>query len=313
MKAKIIIITIFLFTALHFQSYSQGYHQLINDSIYWDIAYAESTYICPGFSDDTPRRFYFNGDTVILNGLVYYQMKYNQFIELDGEGPNCGPFAIDTISSLANWATIREDTLNQKVYRYNYWNDEEVLIFDFSLNQGDTFHSDDLGADITVDTVYQYITEDGVERKYLGFSGEYYEGFMLEGIGGPQGPFNEPIWPFLWEYGGYLYCSESNDGINILYGPCDDFITGIDTHSGRIGKFEVYPNPFTDFIRIDCNNEIRFISLINLSGLVIESRMIDSKTVFFETSRLKSGMYFIDAIDNSKQHYRSKLIKINSL
>jgi hypothetical protein len=311
MKAKILL-SIIIFIGSTFHSLSQNYIKLINDSIYWDIAYAESTYICPGFSDDTPRRFYFNGDTVIDNGLVYHQMKYNQFIELDGEGPYCGPFAIDTVSFLANWATIREDTLNQKVYRYNSWNDTEDLIFDFSLNQGDTFQIEGFG-DIIADTVYQYITDDGIARKYIEFTGDCYEGYMLEGIGGPQGPFNDPIWPCLWDYGGYQYCIESKNGVGILFGPCDDFITGIDTHSGRINNFEVYPNPFTDFIRIDCNNEIRFISLINLSGLIIESRMIDSKTIFFETSRLKSGMYFIDAIDNGNQHHRSKLIKINSL
>lgn len=311
MKAKIILTTILIIGSI-FQSMSQNYIKLINDSIYWDIAYAESTYICPSFSDDTPRRFYFDGDTVIHNGLVYHQMKYYQFIELDGEGPNCGPFAIDTISTLANWVTLREDTLNQKVYRYNDWDESEELIFDFSLNQGDTFYIESFG-DIIVDTVYQCITQDGVERKYIGFIDDDYYGYMIEGIGGPQGPFNEPIWPYLWEYGGYPYCIEFKNGINILFYPCDDFITSIETHSGRISKFEVYPNPFTDFIRIDCSNEIRFISLIDLSGLVIESRMIDSKTVFFETSRLKSGMYFIDATDNSNQHYRSKLIKINSL
>jgi hypothetical protein len=311
MKAKIIL-TLTIIIGSIFQSLSQNYLKLINDSINWDIAYAESTYICLGFSDDTPERFYFNGDTVIHDGLIYHQMKYHPFIELDGEGPNCGPFAIDTVSFLAYWGILREDTLNQKVYRYNSWNDTEVLIFDFSLNQGDTFHSEGIG-DIIVDTVYQYITDDGVERKYIGFTGDYYEGYMLEGIGGPAGPFSDPIMPYLWEYTGYLYCAEYKDGINILYGPCDDFITDIDSPSGTINKFEVYPNPFIDFIRIDCSEEIRFIRLINLAGLVIESRMIDSKTVFFETSRLKSGMYFIDATDNSNQHHRSKLIKINSL
>ena len=69
MKAKIIL-TLTIIIGSIFQSMSQNYIKLINDSIYWDIAYAESTYICPGFSDDTPRRFYFNGDTVIHNGLV---------------------------------------------------------------------------------------------------------------------------------------------------------------------------------------------------------------------------------------------------
>lgn len=167
MKAKILF-SLILFVGSFFQSLGQSYLKLINDSTYWDIAIADQTYICPGFSDITPSRYYFEGDTVIHNGLVYNQMKYHPFIELDGQGPYCGPFAIDSVSFLADWASIREDTLNKQVYRYDTWSDSETLIFDFSLNQGDTFHSDGLGEDITVDTVYQYITEDGVERKCIG-------------------------------------------------------------------------------------------------------------------------------------------------
>jgi hypothetical protein len=310
MKAKIILITIFLFTALHFQSHSQGYHRLINDSLYWDVAVAEMGYICTGYSDwTTPSRLYFNGDSSYINDKVYYHIYAYGFIDLDGELPHCPPFAVDTIPSPNPGDYIREDVLNQKVYKYEPWNGEERLIFDFSLNQGDTFHSPEIYGDVLIDTVYQFVTGDGISRKMIEFENDY--GYMLEGIGGPAGPTLDPFYYF--EQGQWLSCVESKNGINLIGWQCEDFLTGIDTPINAVNEIAVYPNPFNDYIRIEYNQGIHNIRLLSASGALLKTINLKEKTTSIDTKNLRSGMYFIEIITNSNQILKRKLLKINSL
>jgi len=309
MKAKIILITIFLFTALHFQSYSQGYQRLINDSLYWDVAVAEMGYICNGYSDSPPWRSFFNRDSSIINDKIYYHMHSFGFIDLDGELPTCPPFVVDTLPSSNPTAYIREDAINQKVYKYKPWNDEERLLFDFSLNQGDTFHSPETYGDIIIDTVYQLVTGDGISRKMIEF--ENYYGYMLEGIGGPAGPTFDPIYYF--EQGQWLSCVESLNGINIIGEQCEDFLTGIDTHINTVNEIAIYPNPFSDFIRIEYNQGIHNIKLLSATGALLKIINLKEKTTSIDTKNLRSGMYFIEIITNSNQILKRKLLKINNL
>jgi hypothetical protein len=313
MKTKWTIFFFIILLAISFQSKSQSYIKLVNDSLYWDVAYAEEGYICEGFGDITPRRYFFDGDSTIINGIVYQQMKAYPFIELDGEYPNCGPFAIDTIAYL-DYRTIREDTINHKVYRYDAWSDSEVLLFDFTLNQGDTFHVEGAEWDIIVDTVYQYTTEDGIERKMIEFNDiANYWGFMLEGIGGPLGPFREAIELPLATSGEYLYCVQSKNGNSVLYGPCDDFITGIENPTEFTCYIDVYPNPFKDYIRVESNQKFHKILIRDLSGLVVKAIEVNENIAFIETKDLVASMYFLEVVIDNKQSYQRKLIKINSL
>jgi hypothetical protein len=309
MKAKIILPTIFLFTAFHFQSYSQGYHRLINDSLYWDVAVAEMGYICTGYSDwTTPSRSYFNGDSSTINDKVYYHMFSYGFIDLDGELPHCPPFAVDTTPSLGPTGYIREDALNRKVYKYESWNGEERLLFDFSLNQGDTFHSPEIYGDVLIDTVYQYITNDGISRKMIEF--ENY-GFMLEGIGGPAGPTLDPFYYF--EQGAWLSCVESKNGINIMGWQCEDFLTGIDDKINPVQDIGVYPNPFDDLIKIECDQGVQTVRLLNTSGAALKTLYVNSKTTSLDTKHLESGLYFIEVRTNNNQLFNRKILKIKSL
>lgn len=312
MKTKIILITIFIFTALHFQSLSQGYQRLINDSLYWDVAVAEMGYICDGYSDwTTPSRIYFNGDSSYINDKVYYHMYGYGFIDLDGELPHCPPFAVDTTPSQNPTDYIREDAINQKVYKFENWNNEERLLFDFSLNQGDTFHSSpEIYGDVLIDTVYQFITEDGISRKWIEFENEH-GGYMLEGIGGAAGPTLDPFYYF--EQGAWLMCVESLNGNNVFGGPCDDFLTGIDIPLNAVNTISVYPNPFNDYIRIEYDQGIQNIRLLSATGVMLKTINLDTKTTSIETKNLRSGMYFIEIITNNNQIIKRKLLKINSL
>lgn len=312
MKAKKVVFSIIVFLTLVSQLKSQDYIRLINDSLYWDMAVAEPDYmLCPGWSGISPWRLFFNGDSSTINGKVYYHMYSYQFIGLNSELPTCPPFVVDTIPSIIPTAYIREDVINQKVYKYNFLDDTEYLLFDFSLNQGDTFHSTELSWDFKVDSVYQYLTEDGLSRKVILLGNGH--GYMFEGIGGPAGPTLEPF--YMMEQGHFLMCVQNQHGfpiVDYLFYDCYYSLSGIDNQISTQNQIKVYPNPFNDIIQIEYNKDIQTVKISNVSGIILKTLKVNSNLISIETKDLKSGMYFIEITTNN-QIINRKLLKINSL
>jgi hypothetical protein len=278
------------------------------------VGFAEPFYICWPYSDYTPNRYFFNGDTSVINGNVYHHMIHYPFIELDGQSPICGPFAVDTIPDLSWPVLIREDTVNQKVY-INAGN-TEYLLFDFSLNQGDTSYLPDIfeGDYILIDTVYQFVTEDGVSRKMIEFEDEWgLWGWMLEGIGGAAGPAWFPFSIGINGSGPWMMCVEYKNGNPVFSGECDDFLTGIGDQSSLNDETEIYPNPFKDYIRIKWNKKIKNAALLDITGTIKQSIHPNTNEFIIYTSGLKDGFYIIQIIDESNQVHQRKLIKSNNL
>jgi len=310
MKAKIkVILTIILLSILFNKSYGQEYIRLINDTIYWDISAWEHGYICQGYSDSPPWRAYFNGDSSMINGKVYYHMYSYGFIDLDGELPTCPPFEIDTVPS-GPIAYVREEVENQTVYKYEPWNNDERLLFDFSLNIGDTLYESENFGYIIVRDVYPYETQDGIIRKMIVFEGGW--GSMLEGIGGPAGPYLDPFIAF--GGGPWTMCVVSTNGIAIDGGEyCFDFLTNLDESFAHNTKIEIYPNPCNDQVYIKNKEEIIRVELYNMLGAVIYASIVHDNEYSLSVIGLKEGIYVLRISDTSNAILQRKLIKINSL
>lgn len=122
------IYILFLFLASLFRGYTQNYIPLLNENLYWDVAYYDPTHIC-GYSDDGPRRFFIENDTVIENKTYHRFGSYKMSNEHDGQ-PKCPPFLVDTLKQLTN-IYLREDVVNQQVYRYDDYEQQEVLLLIF--------------------------------------------------------------------------------------------------------------------------------------------------------------------------------------
>lgn len=179
------IITLFLIACLSGTAFPQGYVPLINENLTWSVGTVGMGYICD-FSQN-PKTYFFLGDTT-FNSVTYKKVYAYNSISVGGNGnnpPYCPPFLVDNEYQLTD-IYIREDIAEQRVYRYFPDNTvTEVLLFDFSLEVGDTLNS------YIIDSIYTISTPDGVSRRYFEL-GEYNEAYMIEGIGGNQGPFSEP-------------------------------------------------------------------------------------------------------------------------
>ena len=109
----------------------------------------------------------FKGDTII-NG-----QNYKNVLKSDNEDH----------TNWYHYAYIREDTIEKKVYLYKIFFEKEILLYDFSLDQGDSI--DCFGEYIHVDSVYYH--EFGnlpIKLKHIVFN---YGRIWVEGIGSLRG------------------------------------------------------------------------------------------------------------------------------
>jgi hypothetical protein len=166
---------------------AQLYQPLIRTGIYW-----EQFWWGPSICNTTgAHRVFFNGDTLV-NGLTYATIYENPIVPLILPGPFCAPFGVDTsLVGLNTWLAIREDSVTQQVLIYDFNEGAEFLLFDFSLQAGDTFVSPHTtyGNPFVIDSIKTITTNDGISRRmFFGtFPIAMQSKWILEGIGSSSG------------------------------------------------------------------------------------------------------------------------------
>jgi len=231
------IISLFILSSL----IGQDYNKLLREGTDWDIHHALGTEICMLSGGE---RLYFEGDTSV-NGFDYKVVKFYPIISLVPI-PYCPPFVIDTTSGGIFSFFMREDTILRRVYIMDHWNnEEEELLYDFSLKSGDTLHSQyaGQGSVLTVISVGDTTLLNGDTRGiwYLN-SGEYY----IESIGGSQGlcyPLIEGIG--FWN----IPLCITDNGEHLWGNECFGLVRVEEYQNGV--HLIAYPNPFTTSTTIE--------------------------------------------------------------
>lgn len=306
---KLLLLAIFIGSLSLF---GQNYHKLINESFYWDVPFAAQAYICGGYADIGPWRYKISGDTVI-NGQTYSKIYYSNFIAVNPPPPNCPPFTVDTVFSHYSTAYLREDTIARKVWRYStFAGGSEVLLYDFTLQKGDTLEIRHWELDWVIDTVMTITTYDGIERKKFVFHGDDgsifpHEGWYIEGIGGMAGLFEGPF-PY-FEVGTWLMCVKDNNDELIWKGGqgCSDFITGA-VEINHVKAIHVFPNPFTDQLTIETASGKLDVKIYNLFGVKLLQEEVDGSRVF-DLSSFSPGIYMLQIRNDKNEVVTKKIAK----
>lgn len=217
---------------------------------------------------------------------------------------------------------IREDRLAGKVWfkgcRYGLdpANDTtEFLMFDYSLNVGDTFHLDYAGPwghyitknPISVDSVYY----DGRGRKYLRFNSVnpvFNEKLtFIEGVGCNFGLIY--YWYDHLEGNNYLLCArkdDTTDYVNKRSGSCGIRLAVPEELNGA-ATCKVYPNPFDKRFDISFSKQQAEskVTIYTPEGKVIFDHSYKNAIDIDVQIKLPSGIYFLsirsdDVIDTRK-------------
>lgn len=299
---QFLIICIALTSQFTLFAQDDEYHPLIRDGFTWDVLESQGTAICDWTSGG---RYFFGSDTTI-NGQVYKNIESFTIVS-EFDEVYCEPFYVDLNTTSSGIWFIREDIENRKVYIRDFSSEEEEeVLYDFSLVEGETFTSYGEQPQV-IDSIRTVTLENGEERKifYLPF-----EQFYIEGIGGCQGvqfPLIQGI--------GFAYvprCYYENSELIWTGGDnssCFGILSIEDTQ--RENTLSVFPNPAVSeiWLEFDDNRGAHTYKVFDLAGKSRVEGQIIQANQSLDISKLPTGVYMIQLSNDQGVSASQKFVK----
>ena len=236
----------------------------------------------------------FGGDTII--GLHQYKK-----IIIDKDSSWFGIYFFEA---------AREDTISKQIFFHT--GNAEYLVYDFSLQQGDTFVTNISGCYIqmVVDSVSTLTLINGEVRKIMYLNQDQW----IEGIGSLVGIYYAGIINCINDVYTQLICFTENDTLkymNNFYQSCYYNTTSL----GEVENENIFiakPNPFSDYTTITINQPSHGTTTVNIYNSFGERtkqyKNVSGKELKIEKGDLQSGMYFIQLLNDDKEISRGKIV-----
>jgi hypothetical protein len=291
--------TLVFFLSFSTVSLAQSYIPLLNENLYWDVAAYSQGHICDFHDNLVPERYFIAGDIDFSNKTYKYFSSF-RFQPEHGSQPICPPFVIDTIAR-ATGIFLREDILEQKVYRYDTEQNEEYLLFDFSVNIGDSVYIHDFGPTYaTINKIDTIQTNDGKLRRRFFHNYELTgESYYIEGIGGVQSFFISPV--SFFENGYFTMCVKTRENSEITNeNGCYTFTAINDFDNSKIPTLRIYPNQIEDDLTI-ISAVNQTINIYDLLGNAVYSEVITKGKTVVDLSFLTPQLYIVKGNTVSKK------------
>lgn len=288
---RIISTFIMLFLSIILQA------QTIDPDSDWRVDFHQSWF--PGEFYNNLYRDYIDGDTVI-NSIQYYKV-YHSGYSFYGIVPIGEVYTYDHVLH----GYLREE--NSKWY--TYFENNDALLFDFSLDVNDTVYSaySYLTGDPIIVTAIDSILVDGDYKRRLQLNGWGAE-YIIEGIGATSGLFENM---FFFEWYSDLVCYAIN-GISVwgaITEECDLPVYINDNEDNSV-QITMSPNPAHDYTVLYCPNILGGVTfkLANLFGVIVHQETIENQySRRIQLSSISPGIY-IAIIENNEISQSRKLI-----
>lgn len=305
----LLFISVSIFCLISIIVEGQTYHPLIKSNKFWTLLDLDPTALCYTTGG---RQQYFFGDTIIQI-KTYQKIASCDVISLCQCGLFCHPFAVDTTGNCANGGFIsstqfmREDTLNRKVYLIDLAIDTvEHLLFDFSLNVGDTFSTPftTQGAGtLTVDSIGQYPLMIGYGKIFYLHNGFYY----IESIGDVGGLTNIQLvqsggtstgLTCVRDDGNYIYSTSNWECFGVV---------GLNENSNSDVPFTIHQVGKSFKININDKQQEALLRLFDSSGRIVYSTILSKSESSVSLDGFQSGLY-VYCLSEGLQSLRGKII-----
>lgn len=313
MKTLLLSITLTFFAAT---SYGQGYIPIPDTLAVWRQSFGGGG--GPGQVIYLKEQI-FTAEKVTIASFTYTALRKTGHRKPNYSSPQLFGFT-DTL-----FGYFRNDISAQQVlFRYNLNDTSDRILYDFSLNIGDTIPSTWIGNNWlnvidSIDTVWMF----GTPRKRLLFydySGiPFATGAIIEGVGSIHGfaaDLTVPLEP-TWSD---LECFSFKDSAYSEFAAPPDFKHPVYSGSScwlysEIKEFEnhssitTFPNPFSNQLNISFeDNEQTTISLYNFLGqLVLQQTFTNNTTV--NTAQLAEGIYIYELRNEAGTVKTGKVVK----
>jgi hypothetical protein len=209
---------------------------------------------------------------------------------------------------------MREDSLHRV---FQYQENSEKLLYDFTLELGDTFivtHNFWDTCKLIVQNIDSIELNNSELRKrfYLVRHDDptpnqpwYGYIYWIQGIGSLT-HLTEYPWTCFFDNPYHLLCYIEND--EYLYtSPSFNSCFVSPTSEVQPKEIKIYPNPTFGIIHIESEFEIESISLFDLTG---KEMRIEFNNYEINLSKLQSGIYFLKAQFTNNKEFRKSIIKI---
>lgn len=276
MKKTLIL---FLITIYSLLTYSQDYIPLIEEDKTWNVLNIIPSWSWPPFDTSyNTSSYYIFGDSTIDN------IQYKKLFDSNEEIP-------------VNWTLkglVREDS-TKKVWLKWPIDDEEELLYDFSVSAGDSLT-------LRFDTVFYYSVDSVTVVNINGYPRNKYwisqddfdwQETWIEGIGSNKGITNSGMAQAVGGWSWLLCMSEFGEitYMNPYYNLC--YMTSTSINESEKLLIHVYPIPTKEILNIENieNVDIESISILNIAGQVI--KYYDPKEIQLDISDINSGVVFL--------------------
>ena len=216
-----------------------------------------------------------------------------------------------TIGSLQFVGLVRQDKPNKKIFGIASTYTTEALMYDFNLNVNDTTRVKPLLNMFSLTdrrlkvTAKDSILINGQYRKRLTVKSNVPFGPSLtetwiEGIGSSYGPLSAGLAdpPAICPCFPTLLCQKVNTltvFVNPIHNSCYKAVcTGVGVaESNKASFWKIYPNPTSDILFIDINDNIQSISVYNSNSQLMHGISFNKTNRSIDFSKLSDGIYFI--------------------
>ncbi len=296
-STKKLLAFMLFYTLITTDAIGQAYHHLLGNKYKWEQFQGDVSSICNYFSGVS---LFETNDTII--GINTYRNIYaHNIFSLSASGFYCPPYLISD-SNTVIFNILREDTISQKVYIYDFNNsNSEFLLYDFNAVDGDSLQNyfGSFPSPTIIDSVRVINYPSIGDRKTFfmnipGSSGTY---FYIEGLGGIYG-LGVPGFAASGFLNDLTCVRDSNN--NSIWGNCQASIVGFsDIKDFNDLKFE-FINSTKDFYIFGKFSEV-IVELTDISGKLIYSKSKIQPNQAQLISFIKPGIYFyILYYDNKK-------------
>ncbi len=288
---KAYLLAVFSIVALTLSAQS---HRFADSTAQWNVMHTEYYFTAP--SGSYTYEYTVQTDTVI-NGKSYQKIAH---------------------SDVGDWIIkptyfIRKDSA-QKVYSFNIDSNAEFLLYDFSLQQGDTITLKDYNG---VTQAEYSMTVDAVSTINLGYSRKVLtlgEFTWIEGIGSIRHPF-DPVLNYQVidgpSYG--LLCFFENNQLTYHYEFYDtcNYRTPVGINEAADENVSLSPNPTSNNFTLALSQQPQQgtnILIHDALGRIVKREELVSSTQQISVADLPNGMYTYTVTQNSARQPSGKLI-----
>ena len=292
-----------LFRVLSVSAQTPVYHPFPESNASWNISYEQN--MCPFGGNST--EYYsitYSGDTNI-NGQQYHKLNIPYVIaEFTG---GC------TQHHFPGYAgAIRQDIPNKKVFIVPPASTVEQLLYDFTMEVGDTLkgylNREWMSQGDVVLDIDSVLVGDTYRKRWN--INPCYGIYLIEGVGSTYGLL-EASPGCVTDFPGIMIDCFKEDG-QTLYpetvGECE-LITSIPEQNFIFDKVHVFPNPApgTFTVEFDRPLDIKEIQLTNMMGVIVYQKNIQMQSRI-EISGMHDGIYLLNIISTTNQILSQKVI-----